>query len=106
MYVGVPASHLLPALSSPVPSLFCWSWDFAAPQSHNTAKNLCVCQWVGGQPLASWGLGHVLSLGPSFLGGGGGERGRGAFPTLQLSVAFTSQSSERRCHLCLVLGPT
>ena len=48
MYVGVPASHLLPALSSPVPSLFCWSWDFAAPQSHNTAKNLCVCQWVEG----------------------------------------------------------
>ena len=58
VYVGVPASHLLPASSSPVPSLFCWSWDFAAPQSHNTAKNLCVCQWVGGQPLAYWGLGH------------------------------------------------
>lgn len=106
VYVEVPASHLLPALSSPVPSLSCWSWGFAAPQSHNTAKNLYVCQWVGGQPLASWGLGHVLSLGPSFLCGGGGERGRRAFPTLQLSVAFTSQSSERRCHLCLVLGPT
>lgn len=105
VYVGVPASHLLPPPSSPVPSLFCWSWGFAAPQSHNTAKNLCVCQWVGGQPLASWGLGPVLSLGPSFLCGGGGERGGGAFPTLQLSVAFTSQSSERQCHLCLVLGP-
>lgn len=63
VYVEVPASHLLPALSSPVPSLSCWSWGFAAPQSHNTAKNLYVCQWVGGQPLASWGLGHVLSSG-------------------------------------------
>lgn len=60
--VGVPASHLLPP-SSPVPSLFCWSWGFAAPQSHSTAKNLCVCRCVGGQPLASGGLCHVLSSG-------------------------------------------
>lgn len=50
-------------LYSPVPSLFWWSWDFAAPQSHNTAKNLCVCQCGGwGQPRASWVPCHVLSL--------------------------------------------
>lgn len=30
---------------------------------------------------------------------------REAFSALQLSVAFTSQSSKRRCHLSLVLGP-
>lgn len=48
-----------PLLSSPVPSLFWWSWGFAVSQSHNTAKNLCVCQWVGAS--------YVLSLGLSFL---------------------------------------
>lgn len=39
-------SHTPVPLSSPVPSLFCWSWGFAAPQSHNTAKNLRVCRWA------------------------------------------------------------
>lgn len=66
---GVSLSHTsFSTLYSPVPSSFCRSWGFAASRSHNTAKNLCVYQQVGGgQPRASWGLCHVLSLGLSFL---------------------------------------
>lgn len=65
---GVPVSHLLlyPILPS---AFFCWSWGFAASQSHNTAKNLCVCQWrVGGATPSHLGSvpcpvsGAVISL--------------------------------------------
>lgn len=78
MYVGVPVSvePLPPPLDSPVPSLSWWGWGFAAPQFHNTAKNLCVCQ--SGRVVGGWGSpwpsgpcpvsGAVISL-----GGGWGE---------------------------------
>lgn len=54
---------------SPVPSLFWWSWGFAAPQSHNTAKkSVCVPVGggggVGGSPRPS---GVWFCLGLSFL---------------------------------------
>jgi hypothetical protein len=93
VYVGgflTPAS--LSTLSSPVPSLSWWNWGFTPPQSYNTAKNLCMCQQVGSQPLSSWGQGrssdlhcglcHVLPL----VSGGGEKAG-----------SFTSQSSEKHC---------
>lgn len=66
---GVSLSHTsFSTPYSPVPSSFCWSWGFAASQSHNTAKNLCACQLRGGAAPSRLGSvpcpvsGAVISL--------------------------------------------
>lgn len=102
--VGGPCLTPSLLLYSPVPSLFWWSWGFAAPQSHNTTKNLCVP--TGGRPARN----HLGSV-PCPVSGAVSslwvveEKGGEAFSALQISVIFTSQSSGRQCYLFLVLGP-
>lgn len=77
------------------------------PPGPTTLPKICVCtsRLGGGSPEPPGVCAMSCLWGCHFSRGGEGEGGGEAFSALRISVAFTSQSSERQCHLFLVLGP-
>lgn len=65
---GVPVSHLLYSCTPQCLPCSGGAGVLLLP-SPTTLPKICVCQWVGGQPVTTWGLCCFLSLGLSVLYG-------------------------------------